>query len=315
MSKKRFVNKKSSEMPSDLPSDLPDRRAMDKMMADLGRLLEEQEFESIDDANAFLGQLMAAGQPIPSAAPRTPLEEAQQRMYEAWEASGKRRIKLAKEALKISPDCADAYVLLAEESARSIEEACELYAAGVAAGQRALGDELFEEGVGHFWGMVETRPYMRARAGLGSCLWLLDRRAEAIQHFEDMLRLNPGDNQGLRYFLLTWYIVEGLAGKTEHLLAEYEDDAAAAWQYNRALFYFRQKQGSKQARAALRKALEFNPHVPKYLLNPRLLPDEPPAYVGFGDVNEAVSYVFESGLLWLEDEEALAWLERIAAEN
>ena len=83
------------------------------------------------------------------------------------------RIKLAKQALTISDDCVDAYVLLAEESAKTLPEARDLYAIGVKAGERVLGKELFTEAVGHFWGMVETRPYMRARAGLANCLWLL----------------------------------------------------------------------------------------------------------------------------------------------
>jgi hypothetical protein len=42
-------------------------------------------------------------------------------MYEAWErTTPSSRIALARKALGISPLCADAYVLLAEEAARSI---------------------------------------------------------------------------------------------------------------------------------------------------------------------------------------------------
>ena len=50
---------------------LPDRLGMEKMMADLGRLLEEQEFESTDEANAYLQQIMASGEPLPAAEPET----------------------------------------------------------------------------------------------------------------------------------------------------------------------------------------------------------------------------------------------------
>jgi hypothetical protein len=46
------------------------------------------------------------------------LKKAQDLMYQAWEESNPaRRIVLAHRALEISPDCADAYVLLAEEEA------------------------------------------------------------------------------------------------------------------------------------------------------------------------------------------------------
>ena len=78
------------------------------------------------------------------------LFEAQDLMYEAFDARGTRRAALAREALAISSDCADAYLLLAEETATSLEEARELLEQGVAAGERALGPEPFEEDVGHF---------------------------------------------------------------------------------------------------------------------------------------------------------------------
>ena len=96
---------------------------------------------------------------------KTPLKGAQDIIYDAWEVTDpKRRVALARKALEISPDCADAYTLLAEETAGSLTEALNLYRQGVKAGERALGKEAFEEDVGHFWGILETRPYMRARA-------------------------------------------------------------------------------------------------------------------------------------------------------
>jgi tetratricopeptide (TPR) repeat protein len=314
MSKKRFSQKGDSKKSNKKKSDPSfDRRSMDKMMADIGRLLEQQEFDSIDEANAYLQQVMASGEPIPSTAPQTPVEQAQEMMYEAFEASGKRRIKLAKQALTISDDCVDAYVLLAEESAKTLPEARDLYATGVKVGERVLGKELFTEAVGHFWGMVETRPYMRARAGLANCLWLLGEHSEAIEHHQEMLRLNPGDNQGIRYQLLTEYMEEGMNKDAEHLLSEYDDDASATWLYNHALLLFK-KGDSKKARIQLLEAIQYNPLVPGYLLKRKRLPKQLPPYVGFGDKNEAVYYVTEAGYLWSQQAGALDWLQRVSAE-
>lgn len=54
----------------------------------------------------------------------TAAAKAQAVMYDAWEQTDSRsRIALARKALGISSLCADAYVLLAEEASRSIEEA------------------------------------------------------------------------------------------------------------------------------------------------------------------------------------------------
>src|SRR5215207_11185802 len=147
---------------------------MEKEIQEIGKQLRGKEFDSMDEARAFLEGLLSSGeglQPIP-AEPSTPLERAQELLYEAFETgSHRKRVQLAKKALKVSPDCADAYVLLAEEDAGSLEEARELYQEGVEAGERALGRETFEEEAGHFWGILETRPYMRARQGLAVCLW------------------------------------------------------------------------------------------------------------------------------------------------
>jgi len=41
----------------------------------------------------------------------------------------------------------------------SLAEARDLYAASVKAGERALGEELFTEAVGHFWELMERRPF------------------------------------------------------------------------------------------------------------------------------------------------------------
>lgn len=316
MSKKRTHKKRRlRKSKKTQPNPMPDRRSMDKMMADIGRLLESQEFEDIDEVNAYLQQMMASGEPIPSTSPRTPLEEAQDLMYDAFESTGKQRIKLAKKALTLCEDCADAYVLLAEESARSLEEARDLYAAGVEAGKRALGKEMFAEAEGHFWGVVETRPYMRARAGLANCLWQLGQHQAAIGHYEEMLRLNPGDNQGIRYLLLTAYLADDLDAVAVRLLGEYEDDASATWLYNRALLLYRQEKSGKKARTQLQEALQYNPHVPAYLLRRKRLPKHLPPYVGFGDENEAVYYVAEAGHLWVEQEGALDWLHRVSTES
>src|SRR6202011_4309883 len=95
-------------------------------------------------------------------------------MYQAWDAHGAQRARLARQALHISPDCADAYVLLAQATAQTPQDARDLYLKGVHAGQRAIGPHDFNDLVGHFWAVLETRPYMRARAGLAQVLWVLD---------------------------------------------------------------------------------------------------------------------------------------------
>jgi tetratricopeptide (TPR) repeat protein len=295
---------------------------MEKVSQDLGRLLAEREFGSIEEANAFLeNMLREGGGRLPEApAPTTPLEHAQDLIYEAFETeSSRKRVQLAKKALKVSPDCADAYVLLAEESAKSLQEAKDLYEKGVQAGERALGEETFEEEAGHFWGILETRPYMRAREGLATCLWELGEREEAIEHYREMLDLNPGDNQGIRYELAGCLLDEEMDEELGELLQRYEEDASAFWVYSRALWMFHKEGDREEATAALKEAIETNHYVTLYLLGRKSLPSALPELIGFGDESEAVAY-FARGLTgWLRTPQALEWLrqnvdERLLAE-
>jgi hypothetical protein len=105
------------------------------------------------------------------------------------------RTALASSARAISPLCADAYKLSAEE-AGLIQEARDLYAKGIEAAELALGAKGFEEYAGHFWGFLETRPPMRARAGLAIVLMKFGEEDAAIGHFRGMLEPNPNDNRG-----------------------------------------------------------------------------------------------------------------------
>jgi tetratricopeptide (TPR) repeat protein len=286
----------------------PDPRVMEKMMADLHRVLEEQDFESMEEANAFLQKMVESGEPVPSSKPETPLGEAQDIIYQAWEArSRSQRVKLAKQALAISTDCADAYVLLAQESARNPEEALDFYRQGVEAGERAIGDE-FDDMVEHFWGVLETRPYMRAREGLAETLWALGERKQAITHVQEMLRLNPHDNQGMRYILINWLLETGQDKEVDKLLKRYPDDYSASWHYSQALHSFRQSGASKQANEQLDAAISYNPHVPKYLLMRRPLPAQMPGYYSPGDDSEAITYIVEGRRAWLQTDGALMWL-------
>lgn len=59
----------------------------------------------------------------------------------------------------------------------------------------------FETHVGHFWGMTNTRPYMRARFALSDLLrkeGTLDGVKEGLSHLMDMMRLCRSDNMGVR---------------------------------------------------------------------------------------------------------------------
>jgi tetratricopeptide (TPR) repeat protein len=242
----------------------------------------------------------------------TPLGKAQALMDRAFEERDeRRRVLLAKEALEVCPDCADAYVLLAEH-ARSRKEARRLYEQGVAAGERALGAEAFERAAGHFWGVLETRPYMRARLGLAHSLWTAGRRDEAVRHLGDMLRLNPSDNQGVRYTLAGFLLFLDMDDDLARLLQQYPDEGSASWAYTKALLAFRRHGDTPEARQLLTEAKRTNTHVPAYLLGEKFPPAEPPGSYSPGDESEALTYIGSFMAGWRSTPGAVAWLRENA---
>lgn len=236
------------------------------------------------------------------------LRQAQEIMYDAWQTEGGERINLTMKALTVCPNCADAYVLLANEFSANLNEAKELYEKGMIAGEKGLGSRAFKEDKGHFWGLIETRPYMRARAGLAECLWELGERKQAIEHYHEMLRLNPNDNQGIRYLLLNCSIIMQDDKVAEKLLKKYKGDIDATWFYGRALLTFRREGSSRRANDELKKALKQNPHVPEYLLGTKRIPKYPPDTVGIGDDIEARWYAWHGLKAWQITQGALEWL-------
>jgi tetratricopeptide (TPR) repeat protein len=289
--------------------------AMDQTMANLQKLLAKKDFQSIDEVNAFLQQTLEEhGGQVPEIAPSTPLEQAQALVAQAYEITApNRRRALAQQALALSPDCADAYDLLADLEPVPFRK-LELLEQAVAAGRRALGETRFKELEGHFWGFVETRPFMRAYGGVAELSWALGDRARAIAIYTDMLRLNPGDNQGVRYMLATCLLEERTPEAQtalQDLLGRFPDDAAANWAYSRALLLFQMKDGAtEEANRALGEAMKANRHVPPLLLGEEAMPRELPQFVGFGDVNEAVEYVAFARAAWKHTSRALFWLRQ-----
>jgi tetratricopeptide (TPR) repeat protein len=253
----------------------------------------------------FLQQFLATPNGMPH---DDALYEAQQLIYDAWqETSHKKRIALAKKALALSPHCADAYVMLAEDAAL-VDEQIALYRQGVEAGEKSIGPQAFGDDVGRFWGLLETRPYMRARHKLAMALWDKGEHDEAITHYTEMLRLNPADNQGIRYLLVNCLLADCRHEEAGRLLDTYPSDGAADWMWSRALLTFRLKGENAESHKALAQALKTNAHVRDYLLGRRKMPRQLPEYISWGGQDEAVAYVHGAAETWAATPKAFAWL-------
>lgn len=240
------------------------------------------------------------------------LAQAQDVIYDAWEASSQTlRVSLATRALAISPLCADAYVLLAE-AATTIDERLQLYEKGVEVGEQALGAEIFKTNAGSFWGRLETRPYMRARAGFAHSLWEVGRQKEAIDHLEEMLELNPNDNQGNRFLLLQYFLTLDDVAATKALLKKHARDASTIWTYTKALLAYRDK--APDAEAIVKEAWRWNPYVPGVLSGSRSPVEPTIGGLTAGGPDDATYYVRFFGAFWRAAPGAIEWLTAITKD-
>lgn len=227
--------------------------------------------------------------------------EAQGVMWDAMDViSGgdeRRAARLCHTALGIYPDCVDALAMLAEIKCERVNEYVDEMRKVIEAGRRDLGARCFKRDRGDFWGIIETRPYMRAMAQLGFALlgWGAPERVdEAIEIFEEMLDLNPNDNQGVRDWLAGCHLARKRYDDARMLFARYPDDwlAAPAWA---KVLLAHVSESAEQAAKLLGEARKRNAHVEPYLTGRKRRPKGRPGAYSPGDETEAV---YCADMLW-----------------
>ena len=94
--------------------------------------------------------------------------------------------------------------------------------------RRLVADHMQERGdrIGHRFELADI------------ALIKLGDESAAIEHLRAMLKLNPNDNQGIRYLLLGCLLRHDDAAAVKTLLAAYKDEWSACWLYTRALVAF-----------------------------------------------------------------------------
>ena len=217
---------------------------------------------------------------------------------------------LANQALNMDPDCVDAFLLLANCAARNPTERCDFLEQAVKAGERALGPAYFEENACHFWGQLETRPYMRARSELASACRDNKQSQRAIGLLEKSLQLNFHDNQGNRFLLVTLYLEQQQYDDALKLLDNYAEDGSAFMCFSRLLLSYITEGDSPNSKAQRRAARGYNKYVAQYLSGRKKLPKTMPDHYGLGDRNEAILYAADNRKAWRQVAGAIPWLLR-----
>lgn len=291
--------------------------SVEDMMRHLAPLFTGEETVTISDLKALAVSLNS-----PSVTDNMSSEDvdtrhaAQELAFDAMEAGNEEQArKLAKRALRLDPDCVDALLIMADLDAPTPREMIEGLQKAVAAGERSLGEKFIKENTGHFWLLLDTRPYMRALEHLGGTLRSEGICLDAIKVYEKMLKLNPNDNQGVRDSLLGLYLEIDDLKNAGRLLKKYKNDASANFAWGRVLERF--LAGDEHgATVALEAARESNQHMELYLTAQKPLPEDLPEMYSLGSEEEAALCMYCLGAAWLKHEEACSWVfDRLVAED
>jgi predicted Zn-dependent protease len=143
---------------------------------------------------------------------------------------------------------------------------------------------------------------MRAQHNLGLALIDADAFDEAAQVLENLLALNPGDNQGIRYLLLKLHAQSGRYRECEALMKLYPDDGMVEFPATALLIDLAKAKLTKRAAKLLAPLNRSNPFVLDMLKDAAAgkWPTAPKsAYVAFGSREQAASYLDAFKTAWL----------------
>jgi len=240
----------------------------DKMAAELNKFLSQQNVKSKSDMEKAL-QLFMTQYNAKIAAPGAKDAEPED-VYDYLELAGKAtnskdRQKCLRQALKLDPDNLDAARMLIKEKYTTLPAVLEkMEELRQKADAKMEEDGTFEEDTGHFWGVSETRPYMRLiyeimqiYIALGSM-----RRAAAIG--ERILELNRNDNMGARSDLLCIYALLEEKTKAEKVMKRFKGTTEGYVLLPLCVLYY--KLGDlKKAQDTLERIADVNPDTEKVM--------------------------------------------------
>ena len=176
------------------------------------------------------------------------------------------RLKYAKKALKLDPDNLDAELMIIMLSSRSATDCLKKLEQAKLRGDRIMEKKglMDEDSIGHYWGILETRPYMRLRDAYVQNLVAAGMLGCAAKECEDMLRLCEMDNLGMRHTLMHLYAALEQEEKALTLLEKFSEYDETQLLLPMAMLYYKLNQMPK-AEEYLKRLVKLNPDTKKFI--------------------------------------------------
>ncbi|GAB6170150.1 hypothetical protein JCM1393_26100 [Clostridium carnis] len=227
--------------------------------------------------------------------------------HEAWKQKNyNQKVKLAKEALEISKDCSEAYIILSYDNKLNSLKQKEFALEAVEAAKRVIGEENVENYIGKFLEDDVAKGYYSSKYRLGNLLWSLGEKKDAIKEYLDLIKLCPRDRFLVRATLASWLISEKMTKELEDLLEQYKNDNLTALKFTKALYLF-SIGNIEEAERALKISNVLNKYVLDYIIRQRRIPKELPEVKKIGTEEDAIHYMKNGELAWKSVDGAINW--------
>ena len=174
--------------------------------------------------------------------------------------------------------------------------------------KKNAGREFFLENEGRFWTIPKTRTFMGCLFEQTLLFWKSGEKDKAVDQLGYMLKLNPQDDQGARYVLLSYLLELNRLDDAQSLMMKYGDDCSTFWSFSELLLDIKKQEERGIIELEYGMCVECNKYVVSYLIGEKDIPNEDVGSYDAGDENEAIFYAQSSGNAWLNDENALKTL-------
>ena len=250
-------------------------RETEKLFKEFHKHIGDKEFGSGEEASKELSAFIEkynAGLSSKDKATNMTADDYLDMAYEAE--TEEKSVEYAKKALKEDKNCLDAKLLIIQSEGVSESTKEQLENAIKGETKRLEKEGWFDkENIGHFYGLLETRPYMRIRWAYIDLLIEMGKFGKAVSECEDLIRLNENDNLGVRDKLMILYAALEDVNSAKALYRKYNKEGSFSMLYPLALLYYK-LDDYNNAKLALKRIISKNEDYKDFLTKGLALSDD-----------------------------------------
>lgn len=281
-------------------------REMEKIMKQISKQLNKKTYENKDELQKELDKINYNINNYEE--DETDSSRSDDILEEAYNANSlKQARELAKKALIIYPDNIDAMTFLASLESNETKGLQKINNAILKAEEMLKRDNYFNN-VGHFWGIIETRPYLRAIAERIRIYISLKQYENALNDCKEIIRLNSNDNMGIRYTLMNLYCHLDKYEELYELCEKYKEEDAYEL-FPLTISYYKQNNMDK-VKEYLDRLNKCNKYLIGFLTKKIAIPKGHPEYYSSGSVEEAVLIIEDAFYLINDNIDFINYLKK-----